>query len=90
MVKTYFAVCEQTKEKVFYYVDFDVIHLFLSFFLWIFSIYFQWSKGSTYAFQYEGSIGMKSNAVDMKRLVNWQGEIRHATKEIYKWLQYRI
>lgn len=33
---------------------------------------------------------MKSNAVDMKRLVNWKGEIRHATKEIYRWLQYRI
>ena len=57
MVKTYFIVREQTKEKVFYYVDFDVIYLFLSFFYGYFRFVFNGVRGAPMHFNMKGVLG---------------------------------
>ena len=57
MVKTYFIIYEQTKEKVFYYVDFDVIHLFLSFFYGYFQFIFNGVRGAPMRFNTKGVLG---------------------------------
>ena len=48
---------EQTKEKLFYYVDFDVIHLFLSFFYGYFQFVFNGVRGAPMHFNMKGVLG---------------------------------